>query len=171
MDKRNFLHLLFLLLDYPNGEVYDFVKQNKLEITGIPEVDYHLEEFADFVRNKSLRELEEYYVENIDFSKGGNLYLTFHRFQDERKRGEVLAKIKEVYWNENLDIGSNELPDYLPLILEFAAVGNYEKGMEILEEYLPELEKIKKHFEEKENPYFHLLEALLNFLKFELVNK
>ena len=77
--------------------------------------------------------------------------------------------MKEIYWSEGFDIKSNELPDYLPLILEFTAVVNYEKGLEILDQYLPELEKIKEQLKEKQNPYFYLLEALTAFLKNELV--
>ncbi len=169
MDKRDFFHLLSLLLDYPEEEIYNLVKENGLELTGIREVDINLERFLEFYKSKPLNELQEYYVANIDFGKDTNLYLTFHRFKDERKRGEVLAQLKEIYWKEGFDIGTNELPDYLPLVLEFIALGNYEQGLGILDEYLPELEKMKEHFREKENPYFYLLEALTAFLKFELV--
>jgi nitrate reductase delta subunit len=169
MDKKDFFALLSLLLDYPDNETYNIVKEKGIELTGIQEVDSNLKKFLDFYRVKSLNELQEYYVATLDFGKDSNFYLTYHRFKNERKRGEALAQLKEIYWSEGFDIKSNELPDYLPLILEFTAVVNYEKGLEILDQYLPELEKIKEQLKEKQNPYFYLLEALTAFLKNELV--
>ena len=169
MDTKELFRLLSLLLDYPEEEVYRFVKENSLEPTGVKEVDENLGRFLEFYTSKPLNELQEYYVANIDFGKNTNFYLTYHRFKDERKRGEASAQLKELYWEEGVDIGTKELPDYLPLLLEFTALVNYEKGLKVLEEYSPELEKMKEHFREKENPYFYLLEALTKLLQLETV--
>ncbi len=171
MEKRDFLRLLSLLLDYPDEELYNFVKNNEIEPFGVEEIDQNIWRFLDFFRSQNLRNLQEYYVENIDFGKDTNFYLTYHRYAEDKKRGQALVEIKEVYQSCGFDIGSNELPDYLPLVLEFAALGDYYKGLEILEKYLPELEKMKKNFHEKGNPYFYLLEALSLFLQKELVKK
>jgi len=171
MDTRDFFRLLSLLLDYPDEEVYTFVVENEPPTTGVDTVDRELAKFWEFYRSKTLNELREYYVANLDFGKKTNLYITYHRYGDNRKRGGALASLKEIYQESGFDIGSNELPDYLPVVLEFAALGDFERALKILEDYSAELQKMKKHFSEAGNPYGHLLVALDEYLKTLKVQK
>ncbi len=164
MDRKELFKLLSLLLDYPEKDLYEFVNSEGLPKTGNPRIDALLEEFENFFRSKNLRELQEFYVSEFDFSSKNNLYLTYHRYKDDRRRGQILAELKEVYMERGLEPAEGELPDYLPVVLEFAADVDFEKGLEILETYAEELKGIKQHLRERNNPYWNLLEILTEFL-------
>ncbi|HIC09364.1 MAG TPA: nitrate reductase molybdenum cofactor assembly chaperone [Aquificales bacterium] len=163
MEEKLLFKVLSLLLDYPEGEFWELVKQKEELVKELPLGD-KLKPFLDWVEGKSERLLKEFYVATFDFSTKYTLYLTYHRYGDERERGEVLAKLKEVYLKEGLT-PDRELPDYLPLILEFASLEHTEKGREILTEYLKEVEKVHKNLKEDGNPYAHLFEVLLDTLR------
>jgi len=165
MEEKLLFKLLSILLDYPEGEFWEIVKQREELVKELP-LGEKLKPFLDWVGNQTERELKEFYVSIFDFSTKYTLYLTYHRYGDERERGEVLARLKEVYLKEGLS-PNRELPDYLPLVLEFASLENTEKGKEILTEYLKEVEKIYKNLKGDNNPYAHLLEVLLSLLSRE----
>ena len=165
MEEKLLFKLLSILLDYPEGEFWEIVKQKEELVKELPYGE-KLKPFLDWAQKQTERELKEFYVSTFDFSTKYTLYLTYHRYGDERERGEVLAQLKEVYLKEGLS-PNRELPDYLPLVLEFASLEHTEKGREILTEYLKELQKIHKNLSEDKNPYVHLLDVLLSLLSEE----
>jgi len=163
MDEKTLFKVLSILLDYPEGEFRELVKHKGELIQELP-LGEALKPFLDWVETKTERELKEFYVSTFDFSTKYTLYLTYHRYGDERERGQVLASLKEVYTKEGL-FPERELPDYLPLVLEFASLEGTQKGKEILTQYLKEVEKIHKNLREDGNPYAHLFEVLLSVLR------
>lgn len=165
MEEKLLFKLLSILLDYPEGEFWEIVKQKEELVKELPYGE-KLKPFLDWAQKQTERELKEFYVSTFDFSTKYTFYLTYHRYGDERERGEVLAQLKEVYLKEGL-FPNRELPDYLPLVLEFASLEHTEKGREILTEYLKELQKIHKNLSEDKNPYVHLLDVLLSLLSEE----
>ena len=67
-------------------------------------------------------ELQRLYVEAFDFSKQCSLRLTYHVHGDRRQRGMALLRLKGAYRAVGLEPPGTELPDYLPLMLEFATL-------------------------------------------------
>lgn len=90
-----------------------------------------------------LRELQADYVACFDLNAKRALYLSYWTDGDTRRRGEVLARFKGAYRAAGAVIdGRAELPDYLPVVLEFAA-GNRAAGRELLDEYRASLELLR----------------------------
>lgn len=83
--------------------------------------------------------LRERYVETFDFRPANSLYLTYHSYGDRRERGMALIALKQRYEAAGLDLETAELPDYLPLMLEFAALAP-DAGAEALIEHRESLE-------------------------------
>jgi nitrate reductase delta subunit len=66
-------------------------------------------------------EVQTVYVDTFDMSRRHALYLSYWTDGDTRRRGAVLADLKRRYREAGLALdGTGELPDYLPLVLEFA---------------------------------------------------
>ena len=65
--------------------------------------------------------IAQHYVETIDLHKRSGLYLTFYSDGDKRERGSALLRLKQLYRAAGLPLEGTELPDYLPVMLEFAA--------------------------------------------------
>lgn len=112
-----------------------------------------LDGFLDHLEGTPLRELERQYVEVFDLSRRHALYLSYWTDGDTRRRGEVLARFKAAYRACGFVVDtSGELPDYLPMVLEFAAIADPEVGETILREYRPSLELLRIGLAEEGTP-------------------
>lgn len=134
------------------------------------EIRGKLAEAAEAVDDERLRQAllllasddsaEAKYVELFDFSADRALYLTYHFYGDTRRRGPALAELKDAMEEAGIDLG-DELPDYLPKVLELAAK-RPDVGMPILERYRAALEKIRRMC--ANTPYYEVLGAVLSTL-------
>jgi nitrate reductase molybdenum cofactor assembly chaperone NarJ/NarW len=105
-------------------------------------------------------ELAQQYVKTFDLHKRTGLYVTFYSHGDRRERGLVLLRLKQLYRAAGLPSEGPELPDYLPLMLEFAAAANPEHGGLVLREHRPALEAIRLSLHDQQSPYGHVLDAV-----------
>jgi nitrate reductase molybdenum cofactor assembly chaperone NarJ/NarW len=109
------------------------------------------------------RERQEEYVRSFDFDRRASLHLTYHAFGDRRQRGLELVKLKRRYAQAGLELDSAELPDHLPVMLEFAAV-DPERGEALLNEHRPALELVRARLHDRESPYAATLDAVVDAL-------
>jgi nitrate reductase delta subunit len=147
------------LLAYPTRELLDRLPVIR---TALAEQRVSsLDAFLDHVQRTPLRELERAYVDVFDLSRRHALYLSYWTDGDTRRRGEVLAGFKAAYRASGflVDTGG-ELPDYLPMVLEFAAVADPEAGERLLREYRPSLELLRIGLEEDRSPYADVVAAV-----------
>jgi nitrate reductase delta subunit len=111
-----------------------------------------------------LSELEQIYVETFDLRKPTSLYLTYYLHGDTRKRGMALLRLKRLYAAAGLELAGGELPDYLPLVLEFCALAPAEAAERLLREHRLALELLGQGLRERESAYAHLLDAICAML-------
>ena len=120
-----------------------------------------LDAFLDHLKGTPLRDLERQYVEVFDLSRRHALYLSYWTDGDTRRRGEVLAGFKAAYRASGFLVDTaGELPDYLPMVLEFAAVADPEAGEALLREYRPSLELLRIGLVEDGTPYADVVAAV-----------
>jgi nitrate reductase delta subunit len=153
--------LLSLLLSYPSEEILDGREEIAAAAATLPagRARDAIHRFLDhFIATPALA-LQQQYVETFDLQKRSSLYLTFFTHGDTRKRGQELLRLKRLYRAAGFVVEGGELPDYLPLVLEFAA-HDREHGKWVLREYRAGLELLHTHLREKRNPYAELLEAV-----------
>jgi nitrate reductase delta subunit len=109
-------------------------------------------------------EVQTVYVDTFDMSRRHALYLSYWTDGDTRRRGAVLADLKRRYREAGLAIdGTGELPDFLPLVLEFARHAPGE-GATLLQEYRPSLELIRLALDERGSPYAGVVTAVCDTL-------
>ncbi len=112
----------------------------------------------------SLIELQGFHVAEFDLSRRHALHLTYWTEGDTRRRGEVLTTIKQVYRESGLLVDADgELPDYLPMVLEFA-VRDPGRGMALLTKYRPSLELLRLGLEDDQLPHAGVLQAICRTL-------
>jgi nitrate reductase delta subunit len=120
-----------------------------------------LDGFLDHVERTPLAVLERQYVEVFDLSRRHALYLSYWTDGDTRRRGEVLGTFKAAYRASGFLVDtSGELPDYLPMVLEYAAVADPVGGEALLREYRPSLELLRIGLEEDATPYATVVAAV-----------
>jgi nitrate reductase molybdenum cofactor assembly chaperone NarJ/NarW len=115
--------------------------------------------FVWFVQTSPL-ELARHYVQTFDLHKRSALYLTFYSLGDRRDRGLALLRLKKLYRAAGLPQEGSELPDYLPVMLEFAAHAPPGQGELVLSEHRAALELVRLSLIEQQSPYAHVLDAV-----------
>jgi nitrate reductase molybdenum cofactor assembly chaperone NarJ/NarW len=109
----------------------------------------------------SLRPTEaaQQYVDTFDHTRRRSLHLTYYRHGDTRARGMALLALKRAYRQAGHEPPEAELPDFLPLILEFAALAP-EPGHRILLQCRAGLELLRQALHEHSTPYAGVLDTL-----------
>ena len=154
--------LLSVLLRYPDEHVVEARDELAAAVEALPgsrQRDSLRHFLADFVAAPA-GALAERYVETFDLRRHSSLYLSYYLHGDTRKRGMALLRLKRLYAAAGLETTTGELPDYLPLMLEFAALAPDGAGETLLREHRPSLELLRSSLHDADSPYVHLLDAL-----------
>lgn len=146
--------LLSLLLDYPNETLDDTLAPVA------DETDPALGAFWRWQRATPLAERQRRYVETFDLDRRTSLHLTYYLHGDTRRRGMALLRLKRLYAAAGLPLDADELPDFLPALLEFAALAPDGYGETLLTEHRLALELLRLRLDGIESPWSCLLETL-----------
>jgi len=161
MNAKELFKLISLLLQYPDEDIYQINVSSEIANLKDKQIRKNLLEFEKYFKNASKAELQEQYVETFDFNDETNLFLTYSKLKDEKERGQVLVELKNMYAKEGLYLDNEELPDYLPLFLEFISVANDEAVLDLLHRFKGMIEHMYKKLLEDKSPYAYLMKALL----------
>jgi nitrate reductase delta subunit len=85
---------------------------------------------------------EEEYVRLFDRGRGTSLHLFEHVHGDTRNRGPAMIELAQVYEQAGYALDARELPDFLPLFLEFCAVAPEEVARNLLNQCAPILDAL-----------------------------
>lgn len=120
--------------------------------------------FVDDARHRSATELEEHYVQVFDRKRKCCLHLTWWTDGETRRRGLSLARFKALYRTHGFELQNGELPDFLPVVLEFAARGDVTLGLQLLQEHRPAVELLRLALLDVNTPYAGVLTGLCALL-------
>ncbi len=161
-DKATTFKLCSLALQYPDVELIAArgplaASARELSRTSALEA---LERFWPWWVEAEPLELAQHYVETFDLHKRSALYLTYFTHGDKRERGQAMLRLKRLYRADGLPQAGRELPDYLPVMLEFAAGAPPGHGELVLREHRSALELVRVSLREQASPYAHVLDAV-----------
>jgi len=156
--------LLAVLLGYPDEALVEAVPELRAAAAELERSQRRaLEPLLDAIAATSLAELRRSYVETFDFDRRCGLHLTYHTHGDRRQRGLELVRLKRRYAEAGLPFAGSELPDYLPVMLEFASL-RPEEGRELLASFRAPLELVRAALHDRGSPYAGALDALCEAL-------
>lgn len=149
------------LLTYPDGQTMGRLPQIRELAATLPEKARGplLRTVDRFAAGDALS-LQEQYVDTFDTRRRGCLYLTYFSQGDTRRRGMALVRIKQDFRAAGVEISSDELPDHLPLVLEFAAGHDPQRGAKILRANRPGVELLRLHLADIDSAWHGALQAL-----------
>ncbi|MEU6991774.1 nitrate reductase molybdenum cofactor assembly chaperone [Streptomyces sp. NPDC046465] len=146
------------LLQYPDERLYADLDR-LYEASGHP----LLRAFITHARGQRPLDLAAHYTSVFDTRNRRCLYLTWWSDGDTRNRGLSLVRVKRVFREHGLEFASEELPDFLPVLLEFAA-REETAGTTLLEEHRAGLELLRLAVTDADTPYARVLEAVCGTL-------
>ena len=168
--------VISLLLCYPESEWLAALPE--LEDALVAEADSNgdartrLAPLLSQLRQTSLIQLQENYVATFDRNPSHSLHLFEHIHGESRDRGSAMIDLLEEYWKHDFDASSSELPDYVPLFLEFLSLLPTEEALALLGDAVHVLAAIGRKLDANGSPYataFQVLEALSPVAAQELV--
>ena len=161
-SRRLLLKLLSIYLQYPEGRLMGALPAMEECSETLPErsAGITFRGFLGYLQSTPLLRAQEYYTQTFDLNPATCLYLTWGRFGDGKERGPDLARLLRTYLDGGFECVSKDLPDYLPMVLEFASVCPDDSGFELLREFCPEIEKLHARLQESGSPYAGLLALL-----------
>jgi len=154
-ERSVVLQAASLLLQYPDARMRAGLPTIRAAVTELPagSCRRRLLEFVEHAEATPAQALEEHYVAVLDRERRCCLHLTWWSDGDTRRRGLSLARLKDLYRRHGLVLADGELPDHLPVVLEFAAVGDQEAGLGVLQENRAGLELLRLALTDLRSPY------------------
>jgi nitrate reductase molybdenum cofactor assembly chaperone NarJ/NarW len=104
------------------------------------------------------------YVETFDMRRRATMYLTYWTGGDTRNRGRQMLRFATVYRDAGVEPPRAEAPDYLPVVLEFAATVDPEAGRALLVEHRVPIDVLLQALTDAQSPYLHTIAAVCETL-------
>ena len=159
------LKVIARLLDYPEQVLFDHQQALIEALEPASELDlHHSAQLILFVRRlcaRPLLDVQADYCELFDRGRATSLLLFEHVHGESRDRGQAMVDLMAQYRAAGLEIDSRELPDFLPLYLEYLASRSAAQAREGLQDIAPILALLGARLQQRESPYAVLFDLLL----------
>lgn len=164
--------LLSVLLDYPSDELLASLRESAGKdplafVESLDEADalsaVELQTIATFIAtllDADPMALQGAYVQNFDLTAEHSLHLTHHLFGEEKSRGPALIDLGEFYRSYGLKADEKELPDYLPVILEFVSTLWLDEARVFLADVAKVLKVLADNLEKSDSAYAPLIRII-----------
>jgi nitrate reductase molybdenum cofactor assembly chaperone NarJ/NarW len=160
------LKLLAALLSYPSAEL----------VAALPEIARRLGEVRALrhatqdalagllaeLKREDLLDLQERYVAQFDTGRSTSLHLFEHVHGDSRDRGQAMVDLNALYRRSGFVLAVNELPDFLPVLLEYLSNRPAEEAHELLDDCAHILRAVGERLIGGGSPYAAVFAALLD---------
>ncbi len=160
------LKLLAVLLSYPSAEL----------VAALPEIARRLGEerslrrgtqdalagLLDELKREDLLDLQERYVAQFDTGRSTSLHLFEHVHGDSRDRGQAMVDLRALYQRAGFSLATNELPDFLPAVLEYLSTRTAGEVHEMLDDCGHILRAVGERPLDGGSPYAAVFSALLD---------
>lgn len=160
------LQAVSVLMQYPDEGRRETWPTVRAAVDGLPDgvPRERLLAFLEAAGSREPRDLAEHYVGVFDRRRRCCPYLTWWSDGETRRRGASLAALKDRYREAGLVLDSGELPDYLPVVCEYAATANLADGLAVLAEHRAGVELFRLALTDAGTPYAALAEAVCALL-------
>ena len=159
------LRVLARLLSYPDARLLRHLDELRVGLHQERAVsDVRLTELDALIgaleRGDAL-ESQAHYVDVFDAGHATSLHLFEHVHADSRERGPAMIDLAQTYQKAGLELGAGELPDFLPVVLEFVSTQPPRTARAFLAEMAHIFNAIFQALLQRQSPYAAVLGALL----------
>ncbi|MGG5253994.1 nitrate reductase molybdenum cofactor assembly chaperone [Neobacillus sp. SM06] len=161
-EHQRIFKLASILLQHPDEEWFESGELTE-EIAKVNDklTSLLFKQFLQEVKAITFIELCEKYVRTFDFNEKTTLYLTYPLFAETPDRGKGLVKLKEEYLKAGFPLESDELPDYLPLLLEFCSFAPLNAVKKMILIHRKSMDLLVKELALVNSPYQLIVQACI----------
>jgi len=161
------LKVLSLLLSYPDAEMLTALD----EMAAVVEQENLLPDshkksvlaLIDSYRGLDLLDLQEAYVALFDRGRFLSLHIFEHVHGESRDRGQAMVNLLQMYETHGFEMSTHELPDYIPLFLEFLSQQEQVEAEQLLHDAMPVLSLLGARLTERGSEFSAIFDALSGF--------
>jgi nitrate reductase delta subunit len=164
---KHTLRALAALLGYPSAELQQNIREVREAITGegvLPASEYsRLDVLLSRLENDDLLDQQSTYSELFDRSRSLSLHLFEHVHGDSRERGQAMIDLGQQYVESGFLLNASELPDFVPVFLEYASCLAPVESQEMLGQPAHVFVALAERLDKRGSDYgavFHCLVAL-----------
>ena len=161
------LKIISLLLSYPEEELQQSGNLIRATLDQLSDLDASeivgLKSLVSAISDRDIYEVQENYVLLFDRTRSLSLHLFEHVYGENRDRGQAMVDLKDMYDQAGFEIDVHEMPDYLPMFLEFLSTRSDEEARHLLGETLHIISAIRLRLQKRGSVYaaaFVALESL-----------
>jgi nitrate reductase delta subunit len=162
---------LSALLDYPNAEMLASLSAIEAALVGEHELGegelLNVRHFICDLERRDLLDVQERWINLFDRSKRLALHLYEHSHGESRDRGQAMVNLALTYRMNGFELNAAEMPDYLPLFLEFLSVIPEVHARRYLTDAIEIVEALRIRLEERDSTYAALMAALISLAQRE----
>ena len=100
------------------------------------------------------------YVECFDRGRNLSLLIFEHIHGESRDRGQAMVDLLRIYREHGFELAAKELPDYIPLFLEYLSQRPEDEALDLLRDALPVLNLLRARLAERGSAYAVLFATL-----------
>lgn len=155
---------LALLLSYPE-EAYRDLYPAVSDVLGdvrSPGDRKGLVRLASELASEDVLDLQARYVQLFDRSRTLSLHLYEHVHGESRDRGQAMVELNKLYASRGVLLSAHELPDHLPVFLEFLSLVQANEAAALLGEAAHVLTALRDRLKKRKSPYAAVLAALID---------
>ena len=150
------------LLCYPEQELIQALPEIRTVLSAQPELLQQIEPLLTHLGSGDMIALQENYVATFDRNPAHSLHLFEHIHGEDRARGQAMVDLMEEYKTHGFEMVSEELPDYVPLFLEFLSQCEPEVATPLLGDAVHVLNHVAVKLAESNSPYAGVLQAAVS---------
>lgn len=145
--------ILSALLSYPQRDLIAAIPEIEQALTAEPDFLEALQPLLSYLTSNNLIPLQENYVGTFDRTHSLSLHLFEHIHGESRDRGQAMVDLIEEYRRHGFEPEASELPDFVPLFLEFLSLMDQETSEKLLGEAIHVLAAIGMRLKRNDSPY------------------
>jgi nitrate reductase molybdenum cofactor assembly chaperone NarJ/NarW len=165
-DDLLVLRALAALLTYPGRDVLAALPEIRAAAAGSPlltrDDEARLARLIDDLGQTDPLLLEERYVQLFDRGRTTSLHLFEHVHGESRDRGPAMVDLVQIYEKAGLRLVGNELPDYLPAVLEYLSCRPLAEARAMLDDCAHIVRKVGETLAQRGSHYAAVLAAVLS---------
>lgn len=165
LNASTTLRVLARLLAYPDATLRNDIPDMRAALQSEKSILGSRLAELDILMSKLLignaLDIEAAYVELFDRGRATSLHLFEHVHGDSRDRGPAMIDLAQTYEKAGLFLGPDEMPDYLPVVLEFVSTQPPKEARAFLSEMAHIFNAIFNALRQRESAYASVLGALI----------